>query len=250
LGRFGHSASGCQAVSSEVDEGVRVASGARPAVRPAKTRSGEPPAWNFTAFPQAVSILLHERQITLGQLSRLADVSEEQLTFIVEGGEGAPLGVIELVATTLGVQPRDFLDYRIATLIESLARDPDRTNELFLESLSEIERRNIDPSAFDNRDLRAVVKSVLADEELTQGELAESLDMTRGELALVIGGKHPLDSETPAAIAAFCGVEPEHLLAYRLAILGDWLTTHPHETDSLLGERVRRLAALDQRRAS
>ena len=199
-------------------------------------------AWSSLPFHDAVFALLEHHQVTLAQLARASGVPREQLQSMVDGDTTTPLGVIESVAAAFRAKPRAFLDYRLGAVLAALSRDPKRANQLFLASLSEIERAGIDPGRFDNRTLRAVVNTLLAEEEMTLAGLAESMGQKQSVVSAVLNGKRPLDSNIPASIADLLGLQPEYLLAYRLATLGQWLRSHPHELDSLPGKGLRRMA--------
>src|SRR5437868_160492 len=91
--------------------------------------------WRSLPFPEAVAILLRERDLSVDDLALTVEVPRVQMYSILEGDEVAPLGVIELVAAALSVKPREFLDYRITVVLVALCAEPDRANELFLGSL-------------------------------------------------------------------------------------------------------------------
>lgn len=186
------------------------------------------------SFPEALASLLAERGMSPRKLARKMGIEASSLHAAIDGRREPTRGVLELAARTLRVPPQYFLEYRLATVIDALAQDPARADALFLESLPELERRNVDVSGFGSRGFGEAVRALLADEELTQGELAESVGMSPSELSRMLNGKRRFHTDVFVAVARALGVDPEFFLGYRLALLGDWLREHPNEIDILL----------------
>ncbi len=200
------------------------------------TETTQDTGWSRASFPESLSSLLAERGMSPRKLARKMRIAASSLHAAIDGRREPTRGVLELAARTLHVPPQYFLEYRLTTVIDALARDPARADALFLESLAELERRNVDVSGFGNRGFGEAVRALLADEELTQGELAESIGISPSELSQILNGKRRLHADVFVVVAQALGVDPEFFLGYGLALLGELLRDHPDEIDALLEE--------------
>jgi transcriptional regulator with XRE-family HTH domain len=185
-------------------------------------------------FSEALALLLAEQGKSLQDISRTTGYDVAYLASLLDGHQDPSPAVVELVARSLSVAPDHFLEYRLAAVILALRREPDRVNQLFLESLSSLERESLDVATFDNRPFVEAVRATLSSEEMTQGELAESIGLSQSELSLVLNGRRNPPADLPEAIAQALGVPPEFFLAYRLAIVHEWLRERPETIDGLM----------------
>ncbi len=190
--------------------------------------------WSRAPFPETLATLLAERGMSPQKLARTMRIEASSLHAAIDGRKEPTRAVLELAASTLDIAPHHFIEYRLATVVDALARDPAHANALFLESLPELERPNVDVSRFGNQGFAESVRALLAEEELTQGELAESIGILPSELSRMLNGKRRLHAEIIVLVAQALGVEPELFLEYRLALLGEWLRDHPDQIDALL----------------
>jgi transcriptional regulator with XRE-family HTH domain len=143
---------------------------------------------------------------------------------------------MELIARALGDRPEIFFDYRLAMAMDWLSHHPAQANEMFLDSLSEIERDSVDTAGWSDRAFANAVRALLAEEELTQGDLAETMGISQSELSQILHGRRRVDPDLYATLGQALGVNPEFFLAYRLALLADWFRGHTAELDSLVAE--------------
>src|ERR1019366_1040761 len=109
--------------------------------------------------------LLAERGMSPQKLARTMRIEASSLHAAVDGRKEPTRGVLELAASTLDISPHHFLEYRLATVVDALARDPAYANALFLESLPELERPTVDVSGFRNQGFAESVRALLAEEE-------------------------------------------------------------------------------------
>lgn len=209
----------------------------------AKEKAG----WSRVSFAETLGELLREKKMGIRDLSRAAGLDGRDLESMFDGHKEPSRGAIELIAEALDVPPEHFLDYRLASVAQALAQDATRANELFLRSLSEIERQHVDASSFDDRRFAEAVRALLVQEEMTQGELAESIGLSQSELSLVLNGHRKLTLDLAETISQALGVAPEFFLAHRVALVGEWLRGLPDEVDALFRdvERGVHLAAYE-----
>lgn len=200
--------------------------------------------WSKDTFSTALASLLTERNMSLVELSRETGVEVSTIESILEGETDPIPGVIELVARAFRLAPQYFLAYRLAEVVDGLGRDAERANQLFLESLTEMERQSVDPSAFDNKGFPEAVRALLVSEEMGHDELAESMGLTQAELSRTLNRRHGTSAEVAEAAAQALGVPPEFFLAYRLALVRESLRERPDEIDGLL-ESLERGVELD-----
>jgi len=194
----------------------------------------KPTTWSRVCFAESLAALIEERGMTPRELARNPGIDAGSLHAALNGGREPARGLVEGVARALGVAPRHFLEVRIATLIDALEGDPARADALFLKSLSETERRTVDVAGLGTMPFGLSVRALLAEEELTQGELAEAVGYSQGELSHILNGHRRLRVDLLVLIAQGLGVSPEFFLAYRLLLLAEWFRDHPSELDAAL----------------
>lgn len=190
-------------------------------------------------FPHALSALMRQKGMTSAEITQATGFSPSYVEALLEGDHDPSLGVIELIAEVFAVSPRHFLEYRVHLVTSALTRDPEEANALFLGSLSDLERENVDVSSFDDRPLAEAVRALLVEEEMTQVELAESIGLSQSELSRILNGRRAAPLEFIETVAQALGVRPEFFLEYRLAMLGEWLRMHRDRVSELL-ERLER----------
>ena len=194
------------------------------------------------AFPEVLARALHEGGLTLSEFARRAGISPVELQELVDGSRIPSRGTIEIVARALDSHPAIFIEFRVDCIADWLSRRPSSADDLFIESLSPLERQSVDPRDFDPRPLKEVLASLRAVQGLTQGELAEDLGVEPAVLSRELGSHGHPSAELLEAIAAALGVPPETLLAYRLAIVRDWLLDQPARVDELYSNGLAPLA--------
>ena len=186
------------------------------------------------AFSETLAALLGARTMSLHDLLLATGLEARYLESLLDGSKEPPRGVIEVVARGLDLPPEHFLEYRIGAARDALGRDPERANELFLRSLTEIERQNLDVSSFDNRPFAEAVRALLIEEEMTQGELAENIGLSQSELSRMLNHRRKLPTDLAETIAQALGASPEFFLEHRLALVEEWFRETPEEVDALL----------------
>lgn len=193
-------------------------------------------AWEQTPLFEALAAAMTELGVGLLQLSRATGFEPRYLRSVLEGEVLPSRGTIELLARGLGVEPERFLDYRLGVVSDRLHGDPGLADEVFLKTLTEIERASVDTSDWSDRPFAEAVRALLAEEELTQGDLAETMGISQSELSQTLHGRRRFDLDLYALFADSLGVRPEHFLSYRLALIAEWLGEHPADLDRLFGE--------------
>lgn len=194
------------------------------------------------AFPEVLAQALHERALTLPELARRAGISAAELQQLVDGSRIPSPGAIETIARALDAHPALFIEFRVDRVVDWLSSRPSSADDLFMESLSPLERQSVDRANFDPRPLKDVVASLRVHRDLTQGQLAEDLDLEPAALSRELGSRGQPSAELLEAIAAALGAPPETLLAYRLAVVRDWLLDHPARVDELYSQGFAPLA--------
>lgn len=199
------------------------------------------PAPDLSAAPfcESARRLMEAQGIRASELAQRSGFEVARVRELLSG-ERAPSPVaLDRVAGVLGVSPGYFREHRLERVLAFLERDPDRVNELFLRSLSDAERSVVDVSSFDNRPLRDVLRMLLADEEITQGELAESLGLAPSDFSLIVNRRSDMPPDFVSSIAHALGAEPELFLAHRLDVVAAFLEASPSTADDLWDELSR-----------
>ena len=197
------------------------------------TREMTPEGVSDSSFAKSLGRLLGERSADIDTLARKVGAERRYLEALLDGDKEPSSGMIELIARALGVSASHFFEYRLATVTSALEWDPERLNHLFLESMTEAERTHVDDSSFDNKPLREAIRALLAVEEMTQAELAESIGLTPSEFSQILNSRVDAPADLPHAIAQAFGVPAECLLAYRLEVVTEWLHESPRELNAL-----------------
>jgi transcriptional regulator with XRE-family HTH domain len=147
--------------------------------------------------------------------------------------------VLEALARSIELSPDRLDEYRLAIVLRSLSRNAARTNALFLESLSTIERELVAGAELSDEEFGPTVRSLLARDELTQQELAESIGVTPSELSRAMNGREQPSVELLELVGQAFGTPPETFIDYRRSFVEDWLRDHPSRADELFEEVMR-----------
>jgi transcriptional regulator with XRE-family HTH domain len=192
--------------------------------------------WSDESFAETLSKLIEGRGLELSSLAQRMGVNARYLEKLIERDSEPTPEAIELAAEVLDLSPDHFFEHRLAEVVAALEWDPDRVNALFSSHLSALERAHIDTGVFDDRPLRDTVRAVLADEELTQGDLAESLGMTASELSLILNRRVDAPPDFAQSVATALGLAPERLFAFRLDVVAERLRGSHEEVNALWSE--------------
>ena len=175
--------------------------------------------------------------VTLATLARRAGMMPTALRLLLDREvSSTDAGVLEALARALGISPNRLREYRMAIVVGSLAQNLARMNALFLECLSPIERELIGSAEFNDQAFGATVWRLLAENELTQQELAESIGFAPATLSRVMNGHDRLSVELLETIAHALDTAPEMFIEYRLELVEEWLREHPERTDELFDD--------------
>ncbi|HWE81165.1 MAG TPA: helix-turn-helix transcriptional regulator [Gaiellaceae bacterium] len=185
-------------------------------------------------FPIALAALLEESGTSLTELAVLAGIDPAELAPLSDGTKEPPPKAIEKIAPKLGVRPRYFLEYRIAVVVDGLARDPRRANELFYSSLPKAERATVDSDSWDDRSFGEAVRSRLLEKKLTQAKVADAVGLSESVLSQLLGVRRRLDVGLLLRFAEALDLSPESFLAYRVELVAKWLRDNPAELARIL----------------
>lgn len=189
------------------------------------------------ALGDAVARQLEQQGMSLATFARRAQMPVARVQRLVDGStlhHDPP--AIEAVARELNLPVETLREYRLARVIESLVRHPARLHEMFLESLSPIERELIAGAAFNHDPFGTTVWGLLHEHELTQQELAEGVGMLQSQLSRIMNGHEPYSIELIETIAQALDSPPETFVEYRIGLINEWLGDHPERTDELFNE--------------
>ena len=89
---------------------------------------------------------------------------------------------------------------------------------------------------FSSKAFGPTVRDILAQHQMTQLELAESIGLAQPTLSRVMNGHELVSSELIEQIAQALDVAPETFEEYRLELLGEWLRSRPDRIDELFRE--------------
>jgi transcriptional regulator with XRE-family HTH domain len=193
-------------------------------------------AFSDLPFPLALDELLAARRLTLRELAGRAGVPLHLLRRALDASEpDPPRKLLEAIAAPLAVSPSWFREDRLRAVLEHLQGQPQVVDRLFFESLTEIERRSVEPAAWSRVPLKQALRPLLEAEQLTQGDLADDLGTSGAELSHALHGRRRLLPEFLEQVATILGVPPEHFLEYRLAVLRDWLLDRPERLNLQFG---------------
>lgn len=194
------------------------------------------------SLAETVERLLLMRRCTLRELAGRSGIRPSELEQYVEGSRPAPVTVVAILARALDADPREFASVRLYEICTWLLRRSDQADALFLEALTPLERSSIDATGFDARPLAEVIRERCREDGVAQPELAEAVGATSAELGYLLA--HPLSApvELLEAVADAVGVAPETLLAYRVAVVRDWLEQHAGRADAIHAGGLARLS--------
>jgi len=185
------------------------------------------------------AIAQHTQQhgVDLAAIARRARMSPPQLQLLADGEtlliEAEP---VEAVARVLGLPASRLREYRLAVVLDSLSRNSEYLDALFLEALSPIERSLVADAKFSQEPLGPSVWRLLDEHEMTQQELAEGIGMAQSALSRAMNGHERFSVELLETIAQALDAAPEIFVEYRLALIDEWLRQHPARTDELFDE--------------
>jgi transcriptional regulator with XRE-family HTH domain len=185
-------------------------------------------------FPIAIAALLEESGTSPTELAVLAGIDPAELAPLLDGSKEPPHKAIEKLAPKLGVRPRYFLEYRTAIVVDGLARDPKRANELFFSSLRKDLRATVDTDAWDDRGFGDTVRARLLEKKLTQAKVAETVGLSESVLSQLLGVRRRLDVGLLLRFAEALELSPETFLAYRVELVAEWLRDNPAELTRIL----------------
>lgn len=90
------------------------------------------PPYSEERFPRAVLVLMRRKPCTFRQLAEATGLSAGYVHHLTNNKRPVPENeVIERFAEALGVQPDYFIEYRHRLVLEALANDPDKMNDLY-----------------------------------------------------------------------------------------------------------------------
>lgn len=185
----------------------------------------------------AVARHLEQEGMSLATFARRLQLPVAQVQRLLDGATlHHDAQAIEAVAHELDLPADSLREYRLASVIESLLRHPARLDEMFLESLSPIERKLIVGAAFSHDPFGTAVWRLLHEHELTQQELAEGVGMPQPQLSRVMNGHEPYSPELIETIAQALDSPPETFVEYRVGLINEWLAAHPERIDELFDE--------------
>ena len=185
---------------------------------------------------------LHEQRITPSEFARRAGIPLVEIQQLIDGSRVPSRSTVEIVARALDSHPSVFIEFRVDCVLDWLGRRPSSADELFMESLSQLERESVDRGNFDPRPLKESVASLRRNQGTTQGELAEDIGLEPSMLSRELSSHGRPSADLLEAIASALGVPPETLLAYRLAVVRDWLLEHSSRVDELYSSGLAPLA--------
>jgi transcriptional regulator with XRE-family HTH domain len=194
------------------------------------------PEYSDLDFRFAVEELLARVGMTLRELAFRAGTRLDYLGSVLATDSRRPKRpLLESVARALSVQPSYFREDRARSVVERLRERPDQADAVFVESLSEFERTQIDPSKWSCAPFGEAVRSQLHAQGLTQGDIAEDAELHQATLSQILNGGREASMEEIEQIAGALGVAPESILEYRLAVVRDWLEENPKRLNALFG---------------
>lgn len=194
-------------------------------------------AYSELDFRFAVEELLAPRGMTLRELAIRAGTRLDYLESVLATERWRPTRkLLESVANALSVDPSYFREDRARSVVERLRGRPDQADAIFVESLSELERKRIDPSKWSRAPLGEAVRSHLYAQGLTQGDLAEDAELHQATLSQILNGGRETSIDELERIAGALGIVPESLLEFRLAAVRDWLEDNASRLKELFGD--------------
>jgi transcriptional regulator with XRE-family HTH domain len=185
----------------------------------------------------AIAHYIQTNGVSLGAIAHRARVSPTRLQLLADGDSNL-LGpaALETVAGTLGLSAGRLREYRLAVVLDSLSSSSERLEEVFLVTLSPIERALIGDAKFSNERFGPSVWRLLAEHEMTQQELAEGIGVDQSNLSRIMNGHERLSIDLLETIAQALDAAPEVFVEYRLALIDEWLQQHPERLDQLFDE--------------
>ena len=188
------------------------------------------------AIAHALPALAATRGVDLRTLERRAGLQAGYVQELVDGSlEEPPDHALDALARALDVPPSFFFEYRLRAVREALGRDVPRLNRLFLEVLTPLEQSAIGRDGMTNSSLTPAVAQLLAEQQLTQGELAESIGLSQSHVSRMLRDRFPVP-EFLEMIALALGVEPHYFREYRSEIVADYLRRRPQSVNDLFDE--------------
>jgi transcriptional regulator with XRE-family HTH domain len=170
----------------------------------------------------ALSEVLGERSITPQGLDARAGLAAGSTQAIVDGDAEPSEVELEKLARALGVEPSFFFEYRLRVVLATLGGDVERLNGAFQRSLKPFERAAIEGDRIFDEQLASAVSRLLAEQGLTQGELADSLGLSQGYVSRLLRERSP-SQELLESLALGLNVDPHAFREYRLLVVRDAL---------------------------
>jgi transcriptional regulator with XRE-family HTH domain len=184
------------------------------------------------ALPQ----LVEARGLDLPSLGRRAGFRPGYLERLADGLVAEPSeGVVEALARALDMSPASFLEYRLRRVLDRIDRDVNRLNALFRCSLQPLEQSAVERDRTSDERLRKAVADLLAEQDLTQGDLAHELGWSQSHVSRLLASRFP-SLELLEAVALALGVEPHHFREYRSHVVQEWLRSNPAILNELFDE--------------
>lgn len=189
------------------------------------------------SLADAIAQHIHTRGLSVGMIAHRAHVSPAQLQSLADGDSNLfGAAALEAVARTLGLAAIELREYRLAVVLDSLSSSSERLEEVFLVTLSPIERELIGDVKFSNERFGPSVWRLLSEHEMTQRELAEGIGVAPPALSRIMNGHDRLSVDLLETVAQALDAAPEVFVEYRLALIDEWLQQHPERLDELFDE--------------
>ena len=186
------------------------------------------------SLADAVDEFCRQQGLGVEALARRARMMPRVLQSLLDGeAASADAVALEALARVLGLAPVELQEYRLALVVGSFSHDVPGLHNVFLDSLSPIERELIGGAEFSMQPFGATVWRLLARHELTQQELAESIGVTQPALSRVMTGRERPSVDLLEVVAQALDSGPEMFVEYRAHLVEEWLHERPERADEL-----------------